>query len=283
MAPILSYHYVNGDTTVANNPLFLSDQITTLDQASSLIPGGAYTTFRTYPGGKALHLAGHFSRLENSCRLAGYPINLDEEQLRSNLRQLLQQYPGDVARVRVTIPFGRQPAEIYIFIAPLIVPNELQRTQGVKVITTHYQRVNPEAKVTSFIQATWDLRCSLPADIEEVILVDENHSMLEGMTSNFYAVQGSTIQTAGEGVLPGITREIVLTAARKSGLEIDFTPPKLTDVSLFDEAFITSSSRGVLPVTVIDGQPVGSGKPGGITRRLMALYEQQVQAEIEPI
>lgn len=114
-------------------------------------------------------------------------------------------------------------------------------------------------------------------------MVDERNHLLEGLTSNFYAVMDGIIYTAGAGVLHGITRQVVLKIARSAGFRITLTSPDMNDFARFSEAFITSSSRGVLPVTEIDNQPVGSGNIGNVTRKLMDLYDKHVLAEIEPI
>ena len=118
---------------------------------------------------------------------------------------------------------------------------------------------------------------------EEILMVDESGNILEGLTSNFYAVMDGEIWTAGQGVLSGITRQIVLLLAEDAGYPVQMDAPKLSNLIRFTETFITSTSRAVLPVTEINHEPVGDGKPGPITRKLMQIYEQKVLAEVEPI
>lgn len=283
MSLILSFCYTNGEPNSKVNLVSFDQEIHSLDQAAMLIPEGAYTTFRTYPNYSVLHLDDHFRRLEESSRLAGYPIALDTTQLRANLRLALQQFSAEMARVRIMIPFSKQGRLIYLFIGALTVPTELQRSRGVKIISREYHRAQPTAKLTGFISSTQELREILNGGIEEVIMVDENRRILEGLTSNFYAVMDGIIHTAGEGVLPGITRQMVLDIARSEGIQIDLSTPRLDEIAHFDEAFITSTSRSVLPVVEIDSRPVGSGQPGLITRRLMDCYDRVVLAEAQPI
>lgn len=283
MTSILSFCYSNSDQDSGLIPIKYSSEIISLDEASNQLPEGAYTTFRTYPNISALHLEDHIQRLRESSQLAGYPIMLDGGKLRTNIRRALLQFPAEVARVRVMVPFGDQKPVVYIFIGALTVPTELQRQRGVKVITSTFHREAPAAKLTGFIKTSQTLRQKLSSDLEEVIMVDEHNHLLEGLTSNFYAVSDGTIFTAGEGVLHGITRQIVLEIVRSAGIQINLTPPEIKNIARFAEAFITSSSRGVLPVTEIDNQPVGSWNPGNITCVLMELYDKQVLAEIEPI
>lgn len=283
MTPILSFRYTNGDKKSRLIPVSFTPEIQSLDQVSMSLPEGAYTTFRTYPGLSALQLEDHFHRLEESASLAGHPIALDTGQLRENIRLALQQYPAESARVRVMIPFSGGSQSVYIFIGALTVPTAVKRAQGVTVISRKLHRPQPNAKLTGFITSTHELRKNLTGGIEEVIMVDEDGCVLEGLTSNFFAVIEGIIHTAGEGVLPGITRQIVLDIAQRESIAISFTAPYLTDIHDFDEAFITSTSRGVLPVTMIDSHPIGSGLPGKITRTLMDRYDQKVLKEVQPI
>lgn len=283
MSSILSFCYANEDPEGGLTSIALADEVNSLDQASGYLPESVYTTFRTYPGACALHLSDHFNRLEDSSRLAGWPISLEKKQLRANIRQALDQYPADITRVRVQIPFAKEPQVVYLLVGALIVPTSQQRQHGVKVITSEVTRAKPAAKLTGFIKSTRQLRQKIGDDIEEVILLDNQRNILEGMTSNFYSVIGGEIYTAGEGMLPGITRQIVLEIAASEGISLKLMPPAFELIDRFDEAFITSSSRGVLPVTEIDNVPVGSGEPGAITCKLMELYDQRVLAEVQPM
>jgi branched-chain amino acid aminotransferase len=145
------------------------------------------------------------------------------------------------------------------------------------------QRSNPAAKLSNFIQSSHQARQRLLEGFEEVLMVDDSENILEGLTSNFYAVMDGEIWTAGQEVLLGITRQMVLLLAHEAGFKVQLKAPKLSDLPRFTEAFITSTSRAVLPVTEIDFKPVGNGSPGSIAKKLMQLYDQKIMAEIEPI
>jgi branched-subunit amino acid aminotransferase/4-amino-4-deoxychorismate lyase len=97
----------------------------------------------------------------------------------------------------------------------------------------------------------------------------------EGSSSNVFTVIGGQVRTPGlaVGILEGVTRAKVLEICRREGIplaEVDFLSPD--EVRSADEVFITSSTRGVLPVTTVDRRPVGDGQPGPVTRRLLSLY-----------
>jgi branched-subunit amino acid aminotransferase/4-amino-4-deoxychorismate lyase len=84
-------------------------------------------------------------------------------------------------------------------------------------------------------------------------------------------------------VLAGITRGLVLESARRLGLPVRFQPVHLSEIAQLQGAFITSSSRGVLPVVRVDTIRIGSGKPDRITRRLEQAYDEMLLEQLEPI
>ena len=79
-------------------------------------------------------------------------------------------------------------------------------------------------------------------------MLDNHDRFLEGLSSNFFAILGGVLWTAEQGVLSGITRAVVIECANQVGLPLRLEPPPREDLTSFDEVFITSSSRGVLPV-----------------------------------
>jgi branched-chain amino acid aminotransferase len=113
--------------------------------------------------------------------------------------------------------------------------------------------------------------------VHEAILLSASGSVAEGASSNVFAVKDGQLRTPAlsVGILEGITRGRVIALARGAGLtchELDpMRPDELRDA---DEVFLTSAARGVLPVTRVDGRPVGAGVPGEVTLRVMKLYER---------
>ena len=117
----------------------------------------------------------------------------------------------------------------------------------------------------------------------EALLV-RNEFILEGMSSNFFYVKGDGILgTAQKNILLGVTRRTVLRVARGSGIDIAYRALKREQVPALDEAFLTSSSRGIVPIVQIDDLPVGEGRPGSVTNRLSRLYNHYVVSHAEVI
>ncbi len=272
-----------------NQPLRIQDEWSSLDEACRSLPGGAYTTLRTYHHSQVLFLADHFQRLEASAALSGLPVSLDHARLRMALRTVL----GETSRVlrggsrvhdyriRIVLDLESNVGDLFFALTRLQTPSDQEYERGVAVILSGLQRSLPEAKLTSFISKTAEI--GLPSWANEALLVDEQGRILEGMSSNFYAVIKGALYTAGEGVLPGLTRQLVLEEARLAGITVILQAPALQSIPDFEEAFLTSTSRGVLPVNQIAGQVIGSGQPGQLTQTIASCYQERVQQLLEEI
>jgi len=256
---------------------------TSMDEATRHLPQGGYTTFRTYDHRRVLRFADHIQRLETAARLAGKPIILNEDQIRQDLRKILQHAALGNLRMRIILDLEREPRTIIYLAEPLRVPSTYDYEHGVKTVTREMQRSNPKAKLTNFIERASTVREQLPPGTNEALMVSVNGVLLEGLSSNFFAIRDSTIWTAGDGVLPGITRAIVLDTIYELGITLRLEPFRIDEIDTMDEALITSASRAVLPIHSINGQPVGSGNPGPLTKRIFARYQRRIEEELEPI
>lgn len=262
-------------------PVMLYPPPVNVDDASKRLPGGGYTTLRTYGRGRVLRMSDHFTRLEETARLAGHPLTLDETYVRSALAQALAAYPHTDARVRIVLDLEQTPGSLYFMLEPLHLPSEADIKTGVRVLAREMHRNNPKAKLTNFIDTASALRDTMPVGINEVLMVGEDGRVLEGLSSNFFAVKDGEVWTAEQGVLSGITRAFVINAIRQLGFPLRLEGLPVADLPTLQEAFITSASRGVLPVREIAGQSVGAGAPGPITARLAETYQQLVDAALE--
>jgi branched-chain amino acid aminotransferase len=251
-----------------------------LDEASRRLPQGLYTTFRTYAGGsRVLGLQAHLDRLYQPAAVQGLAPDVSEAELRRFLAETCSVMESE-SRVRLTLAIADSPGAVFVTIQPFtpLDPETYQR--GVRVVSAETSRQSPRLKATDFIQSSADLRKLVKNDIFEVLLC-RNESVLEGMTSNFYIIQAGALVTSRKGILLGVTRRAVIRLARGAGLEVEYRAPDLDEP--FSEAFLTSSSRGVVPIVAIDGRPVGEGRPGAWTKKLVAAYEAYVGKHSQPI
>ena len=254
-------------------------QATSLDEVTRQLPDadGYYSTFRTFDGcTRVLGLMAHLQRLYG-------PVpspDVSESFLRRQLLRLLEGYRPDEARVRMIMT---KQGQVYIAAEPLKLLPHLVYETGVRVETTEIQRESPRLKSTAFIATSASERKHIAQEgIFEALLVNDG-KILEGMTSNFFYVKHNMLFTAQADILLGVTRQTVIDIARSRGVEVKYEPLKRDQLFSIDEAFITSSSRGVVPVIKIDKVPIGQGRPGPITNKLLSAYDAYVTEAAEKI
>lgn len=297
----------------AHNLIPLETDAASPDEFTRTLPHGLYTTFSTnHNGTRVLGLAAHLDRLyapaagirPSASRVAKHPVRAD---LRLALAKLaLDSAPGE-SRFRLLL--SASDGTVYIIVQPFTPLAKEIYARGVKVITVHLVRHDPRRKDSGFITESQSARTKVGGDIFEALLT-KNGKIYEGMTSNFYAVEdsviarrvvsptkqsprargllryarndgGATLVNARRGILLGVTRRAVLRLARGQGMDIRYRAPHVDDD--FAEAFLTSSSRGVVPIISIDGIGVGEGRPGAWTKRLINAYAAYVEEESESL
>jgi branched-chain amino acid aminotransferase len=270
-------------------PVTLPEPPASLNAASRGLPGGVYSTFRTYPGNRILPFIDHIRRLEESAGLVGHPIRINENSVRSALRRVIIEFNEQnlanpqMARIRMSLDLEQEPGSLYFVLEPLVIPSEEDYRSGVAAVTFALQREKPQAKHTAFITAAEIVRTRLPAGAYEGLLIDDERRILEGLSSNFYAVKDGELWTANEGVLFGIARSMLLKPAHQMEIPIRFECIFVSELSEINEAFITSSSRGVVPLRQIDDVIIGEGPPGPMTLRLSQAVWQATLALLEEI
>jgi branched-subunit amino acid aminotransferase/4-amino-4-deoxychorismate lyase len=117
------------------------------------------------------------------------------------------------------------------------------------------------------------------AGFDEAILINTRGFVAETTVSNVFAVRGGSVVTPPieAGALPGVTRAAVLDLARAAGVEAVEANLMLDELLTADEVFLTNSVMGAMPLTRLDGGPIGTGQPGELTRRVGALLTNAVQ------
>ena len=244
-----------------------------LDAVSLGLPEGAYTTMRTYGGYRVVGLQSHLERVRDSLSLMGSTRAVDLTELRGAIAEVIEREGYPDVRLRLTVPLVG--GQVLIACEPWqTYPPELY-SQGVRCTTVELAREQPRAKTTAFIAPSRAAKQHADPGVHELLRRDAGGRLLEGATSNFFAVLGGTLRTAEEGVLPGVTRELVLSLVDDL-VAIVREPIAMTDLPAISEAFITSSTREVVPVIEIDGLASGDRRPGPVARELLARYRARL-------
>ncbi len=255
----------------------------TIADTSPYTPIGAYTTFRTYDRYNVLRLTRHLDRLEETSRLAGFEIKLDRPCLKEILAKLLSGAEPEEKRIRITIDLEKEVGTLYIAMETLSVPAPEKYRDGIICRTVEAHRENPKAKLSSFLGKAADIRGRESCTCDELLMVTAEGNLLEGLSSNFYGVMGDTVYTAEDGVLSGTTRDFILKIARDAGIPVILRSVTTAEINVLDEAFISSTSRSILPIRSINGTEMKKAVPGPVTGRLMELFASAIGSEIESL
>lgn len=251
----------------------------TLDEMTRDLPQGFYTTFSTHSHGtKVLGLHAHLNRLYAPAREQGLIPSIDASTLRTRIAELAKLNFPKESRIRLILT--KNDGSVYVGIQLFERLSKQIYENGVKVVTAELTRQSPRVKDTGFISSSIEERKHIGKDVFEVLLM-KNGKILEGMTSNFYAIKGKTLVTAQDGILLGVTRHVILGLARGEGMSIEYRSPQVNEK--FDEAFLTSSSRGVVPIISIDKNPVGQGRVGRRAKMLSEAYQVYVEERSEKL
>lgn len=238
---------------------------------------GAYTVFLIYPGKRILRYQHHFDRLRASCSALGIKFIHTPQELKNKIKAVLSRIEINNPRVCLLLPKAKAETCYFIIEQFCSLPKENYH-DGVHVEYMVLQRKDPSVKNSSFLSDRKKIRNLYP-DAHEILMCDANGYILEGLSSNFYAVLDGEISTAEEGVLSGISRSILLSVAKKE-FSVNYHPIHYSEIENISEAFLTSTSRGVLPIRQIGSLKVGTRFPGDVTKRLQALFNEQIEKEL---
>lgn len=244
-------------------------------------PDGVYTILRAYHKTKLLNFDFHVGRLAESAKLAGIPWEHDAARIGANVCDALRRAGFEEARFRLTLP-RENPGILTMTVAPF-TPYPLHLyTLGAHTVTFRRHRENPHAKDNAWEKERAALLESKLGDAHEGLLTGPGGAILEGLSSNFYAVLDSELRTAREGVLMGSARRIIM-GILPDDVPLREEPVTLDDLPRLSEAMISSSSRTIMPVTFIDGEPVGDGRPGPVWAALHQRYHDWQEAHLKDI
>jgi len=254
------------------------------DDRGFLLGDGIYEVAAAYDG-KFVALDRHMDRLRRSLkesRIDGSvadPLETVFQELldrngfgESGKSMVYLQVTRGVAPRTHAFPKTHCRPTVYAYAAP--IPNMGDLTQGISIVTRPDMRWSRcDIKVISLIANCMANQEAKENGAFEAVLIRDG-VVLEGSHTSFFAVKGETVYTAplSNLILPGITREIAIEAALRSGIDVREEAVMAADLDAMDEMFIAGTTTELVPVVKIDGKPVGTGKPGPVTSQMMHLY-----------
>ena len=244
-------------------------------------------------GGRLVDIERHFARLERSlselrmnapCSRRVMKLIAREVLRRNNVRDgiLYLQITRGVAPRSHAFPGGRIPSLVMTASRKNLSPRSLIE-RGVSVITLEDNRWRrTDIKSLSLLPNVLSKQLAHDVGAFEAWLVDANGFVTEGTSTNAWIVtrEGVLItRSLDHAILAGVTRLAVLDAARELGVPITERPFSVAEALDAAEAFLTSTTSFVMPVTLIDGKEIGGGRPGPVTRSLIQRYAEHVGAK----
>ena len=242
-----------------------------------------FESLRTY-NRRPFHLGEHLARLYHSAEIIELKIPWPRQHIIDVVQEIIARNPYRHAAIRLLVTGGESedgilpsgPPKLIVMITPLGERDMERFARGYKLITSSLQRVSPEAKTTNYVAAVRALKEAELRGANDALFVNELGHVLESTRSNFFIFLGDTLVTPREGILIGITRNVVLGLAR-GRFAIEERPILMTELLAADEAFVTSSSREILPVVQVDERVIADGKPGTRTYELEQRFIEMIE------
>lgn len=229
--------------------------------------------------GRPFLLDEHLTRFRRSAAELGLTVPVTDERLAAVIDELLSLNGHTEATVRMVLTGGVSPDGMSFDPATptlLILTHDLHELpadayeKGSSLVTQRHVREFPEAKSTNYLTMLKHRPRALEAGATDLLYHDGRH-ISEAASASVYVVRGGRVCAPDDGVLEGTVGRFVLSLAAPD-IEVEHGPIELAEVFSADEVFLTSTTRGVLPIVRVDDTPIGDGTPGPVTRELMRRF-----------
>lgn len=255
---------------------------------------GVYETLRTYNRQPFLYDR-HLRRLRRSAELIALPIPFSDGDLAAQIEATVAAagFTGEAyIRVLVTRGIGEltyDPAatpapSLVIIVKPHIDPPPEVYRDGVRVILVdivrnHPASVNPAIKSNNLMNSALAMQEALRRGGYEAVMRNYRGELTECAVANLFVVRKGVVATPplSAGLLPGITREYLLEIGRRDGVVIEESTLRDDDLFTADEAFLTGTTREIVPIVTVDDRTIGTGRPGAVTQRLLDVFRRSTR------
>ena len=270
--------YFNGRfTTTAERVLGVEDRGFQFGDA-------VYEVFK-FLGKRPSFLIDHYRRMERGLREIEIPIPWDEAQFEAIMRELMERtaFADGIVYVQISrgeaerahfYPDGMTPT-VVAYSRAFCFPDAAKKERGIRLITAPDLRWKQcQVKSVNLLPNTLAKKRAQRASADEALLLGDGF-VREGGSSSFFVVSGGRLIThpLDEHILPGVVRDHVISLALGAKIRVDERPVREDELFDLDEAFITSTTQGVMPVAEIDGRVIGNGRRGEVTTTLQQLFD----------
>ncbi|MGB9813977.1 MAG: branched-chain-amino-acid transaminase [Thermovenabulum sp.] len=260
---------------------------------------GVFEGIRAY-NGRVFKLKEHIDRLYNGANALLLNIPLSKEEMTEVVLETLRRNNLKDAYIRLVVSRGegdlgldpkkcKEPTIICIADKITLYPEKMYE-EGLEIITSAVRRnpaegVNPQIKSLNYLNNILaKIEANLYGALEALILNTEDY-VAECTGDNIFIVKDGKLITPPPyvGILVGITRNVIIELARKQGINVEEKVFTRYEIFSADECFLTGTAAEVIPVVKLDGRPIGNGKPGPITKRLLNDFKEYIENEGTPI
>lgn len=238
--------------------------------------------------GRFFRLDDHIERFFASMKGLRMSLPYTHQQIADILIECVSRSGLRDAYVQMTCTRGLPPVgsrdprlctqRFYAFASPFVwISTVEQQRKGVPMIVSAVHRIQPEAvdpRIKNFhwLDLTMGIFEAYDRDAFVAVLRDGDGNITEGAGFNVFVVKDGALCTPDSGVFEGMTRRTAIELCAQLQLRCEVRPVSISEILEADEIFMTSTAGGIMPVTTIDGKPVGTGMPGGVTARIQELY-----------
>src|SRR5262245_10216084 len=286
--------YVNGRIAKA------ADAVVPVYDHGFVYGEGVYETLRTYHHVPFLYER-HLARLRASADRLQLDVPFTDDGLLERIRETMAA-AGEMAEAYIRILLTRGVGEltydpkatptpsVIIIVKPFDEPPARVFTDGIRIslvsiLRNHPGSVNPIIKSNNLLNNALAMQEAYRRGAEEGLMCNYRGELSECSQSNFFMVRNGAALTpkSAAGLLEGVTRAFMFEVGQDVGVEVRDETLHPADLETADEAFITSTTRELSPVTRIDDRVVGTGKPGPVTMRLLEGYRKRAAALTRPL
>ena len=270
--------YVNGRFTTTD------ERVLGVEDRGFQFGDAVYEVFK-FTNKRPSFLSDHFRRMERGLHEIDIPNPWDEERYAAVMRELVDRTAFADGIVYIQISRGEAPrAHFYPDgMTPTVVaysrafrfPDAVKKELGIRLITAADLRWKQcHVKSVNLLANALAKKRAQRAGADEALLLSDGF-VREGASSSFFVVTGGRLIThpLDEHILPGVVRDHVISLAISAKIRVDERPPREDELFDLDEAFITSTTQGVMPVAEIDGRVIANGRRGEVTTTLQRLFD----------
>jgi branched-chain amino acid aminotransferase len=273
------------------NVMPLEQATTSVADHSYLYGDGLFEGIRIY-NHKVFKLDEHLDRLYHGIKYLNYKMTISQPELKAIILDVCRQSDADNGYIRLNVTRGTglgldpknidQNPNVMVMVNTLALYPPEAYEKGLDVVTTSFKTIPADAldprlkcigKYASNILAKQEANTK---GAGEGLMLNHQGNIAECTGDNIFLIWGKTIRTPdpSSGILKGITRDTVMSLARKAGYTVEECTLTPFDLYSCEEAFLTGTAAEVIGMVTIDGRLIGDGKPGPITVELMRLFRE---------